>query len=482
MSVLLFTPFGETLTAIRRSGRYVHNGSRKIVIRAAGAPWPRVTRRLRWTAAGLFIGLCAPDPAFAAGADGTAHFGKILFALAVLVMAAKLAGLVVERWGQPAVLGELLVGVGLGNLVPTMFGNTGIEYVRSQPTLLVLAEVGVLILLFDVGLETDLRALLRVGWSSVLVAVIGLIAPMLLGWGAAFWLMPDSPAVAHVFMGATLSATSIGITVRVLKELGVGQTREGQIMLGAAVLDDILGLVVLAVVSGAVSAQSSGGPMPSALAIGGIIARAFLFLAITVGIGRLASRHIVRFAAWTGQHDMLLIIGLALCFSLAYAAELIGLAGIIGALSAGLMLDPFGEGVRARQEDATLSSLLHPLSSLFVPLFFVLMGIGVKLQSLADPMTMALGAVLVVCAVAGKLACIFGVVEAQVNRLAVAIGMIPRGEVGLIFAGIGANLTIQGRPILTEGAFSAIVLMVLITTLIVPIGLRWAFARSEAQA
>ncbi len=429
----------------------------------------------------LALVFLVPDMASAAGAGGHGRFGPILFSLGVLVVAAKFAGLAVERWGQPAVLGELLVGVGLGNLVPTLFGNTGIAFVRNEPTLLVLAEIGVLILLFDVGLEADLRALFRVGWSSLLVALIGLVAPILLGWGASAWLVPNRPMLVHIFVGATLSATSVGITVRVLKDLGVTQRREGQIILGAAVMDDILGLVVLAVVSGAVAAQDSAGTTLSLLAVGGIVAWAFMFLGITVGLGRLLSRPIVRLAAWTGQPDMLLVFGLVLCFTLAFVAELIGLADIIGAFAAGLMLDPYGEGIRTHEEEATLAALLHPLSRLFVPLFFVLMGIQVNLESLASPRILFLGTALILCAFAGKLACALGVLEGEVNKLAIAIGMIPRGEVGLIFAGIGASLTMQGQPILSEGMFSAIVLMVLMTTLIAPIGLRWAFRRSDAS-
>ncbi len=217
--------------------------------------------------------------------------------------------------------------------------------------------------------------------------------------------------------------------------------------------------------------------MPSAVEITGIILRAFVFLAVTIGIGVLASRHLIRFAAWTGHHDMLLIIGLACCFTLAYVAELIGLAGIIGALAAGLMLDPFGEGIRARAEDAPLSSLLHPLSSLFVPLFFVLMGMQVHVGSFASAGVLALGAAILLSAFVGKLVCGLAVVSRGVNRLAVGIGMVPRGEVGLIFAGIGTALSLDGRPILTQGAYSAVVLMVLVTTLVAPVGLRWALAR-----
>ena len=443
-----------------------------------------IRRRLRpalllLTRVGILL-LGIPAVAWAATAGDQSGSGPILFGLAALVVAAKIGGLLVERLGQPAVLGELLVGIGLGNLLPPLFGSTGIAFVRSDPTLLVLAEMGVLILLFDVGLEADLRALVRVGWSSLAVALIGIAAPLLLGWGAARWLLPDSPTLTHIFVGATLSATSVGITARVLRDLGVTQRREGQIILGAAVIDDVLGLVVLAVVSGAVAAEATGGPGLSVLAVGGILTRAIVFLGVTVGLGHLLSGPIIRLAARTGQHGILLVFGLALCFTLAFAAELVGLADIIGGFAAGLMLDPFGQGVRTRQEEATLSELMHPLSSLFVPLFFVLMGIKVSLGSLGSPSILLLGAALILCAIAGKLVCALGVVGRGVNRLAVGIGMIPRGEVGLIFAGIGAGLRLRGEPVLTQGIFSAIVLMVLVTTLLAPVGLRWAFRRASS--
>jgi Kef-type K+ transport system membrane component KefB len=243
------------------------------------------------------------------------------------------------------------------------------------------------------------------------------------------------------------------------------------------VIDDVLGLVVLAVVSGAVAAAATGTAGLSGLAIAGILLRAILFLGITVGLGRLLSGPIVRLAARTGQHGILLVFGVALCFILAFAAELVGLADIIGAFAAGLLLDPYGQGVRAREEEATLSELMHPLSALFVPIFFVLMGVHVDMRSLASPDIIRLGAVLVLCGLAGKLACALGVGRGGGNRWAVGIGMVPRGEVGLIFAGIGVRLTLEGKPLLTQGIFAAIVLMVLVTTLLAPIGLRWAFAR-----
>lgn len=416
--------------------------------------------------------LGTPAVAGAASEEGHHTFGPIFLALALLVLAAKMAGLIAARWGQPSVLAELLIGIGLANLVPMFMGADGIAFVKSETTLRVLAELGVLILLFDVGLESDLRALVRVGISSTLVALIGVVIPFGLGFGLAFWLLPAASYLTHVFIGATLTATSVGITARVLKDLGATGSREGQIILGAAILDDILGLMVLAVVTGIVTAAGGEGTGLSILEIAAIIGKAVLFLGITVFAGHFLAGPIVRLAARTGEHGIILIFGLALCFTLAFIAESIGLADIIGAFAAGLMLDPYGQGVRTKQEEATLSELLHPLSSFFVPLFFVLMGIQVYLPSLADPSVLEFGIMLVLVAVVGKLACALGVVQSGASRLAVGIGMLPRGEVGLIFAGIGTSLSFQGKPILSQELFSAVVLMVLITTLIAPIGLR----------
>jgi Kef-type K+ transport system membrane component KefB len=413
-----------------------------------------------------------PGSVWAAG-GGQSHFGPVLFAVALLVLAAKAGGLVAERWGQPPVLGELLVGIALGNVLLPIAGGT-VETLRTDPTLLFLAQIGVLILLFDVGLEADLRALARVGPSSLIVALIGVVVPVGLGWAVAAWLMPDSPRLAQVFVGATLAATSVGITARVLKDLGVTRSREGQIVLGAAIVDDILGLMLLAIVGGMVGVE--GGL--SAGAVFGILARAVLFLGVTAVLGHFLSGRIVQLAARTGHPETMLVFGLAACFTLAYAAELVGLADIIGAFAAGLLLDPYGRGIRTREHDATLAELLHPLSSLFVPLFFVLMGLQVQVGALTSASTLLFAGVLTLCAVMGKLACALGVVAPGVNRLAVGIAMVPRGEVGLIFAGIGTTLILEGRPILSEGLFAGVVLMVLVTTLLAPIGLRWSFART----
>jgi Kef-type K+ transport system membrane component KefB len=256
------------------------------------------------------------------------------------------------------------------------------------------------------------------------------------------------------------------------------QSPEGQIILEAAILDDVLGLIILAVVTG-IAGAAAGGAAVSSAGIAATFVRAILFLGITVGLGVFLSTPLVRLVARTGHPEVMLVLGLAVCFTLAFVAEVVGLADIIVAFAAGLLLDPYGSGVRTSEEDATLAELLHPLSSLFVPLFFVVMGIQVDLGSLASLPALGFGVVLIVCAFIGKLACAGGVLGRGINRLTVAIGMIPRGEVGLIFAGIGTTLSLDGQPLLSQELFSAVVLMVLVTTLVTPVGLRWTLqARS----
>jgi Kef-type K+ transport system membrane component KefB len=427
-------------------------------------------------AMGLSAALVA-SPAWAATGGEGGRVGPTLFLIALLVTFAKIGGLVVERWGQPAVLGELLAGIVLGNLLALVFGGHGVALVRADSTLRLLAEVGVLLLLFEVGLESDLRTLVRVGPSALLVAVGGVVAPVVLGWWVTAWLLPESPLLMHLFIGATLGATSVGITARVLRDLGAVQSREGQTILGAAVIDDVLGLVVLAVIAGAISAAAGQGPPLSAGGIALIVLWAVLFLAASAGVGHVLSGPLVRLLARLGHPELLLVVGVSLCFTLAFVAEAIGLAAIVGAFAAGFVIDPYGEGVRTREETATLGELLHPIAAVFVPLFFVLMGMQVDLESLVAPSSLGLGAALV--AIASKLASAFGVVDRRIDRLTVAVGMIPRGEVGLIFAGIGTTLTLDGRPVLSEAVFAAVVMMVLVTTLVAPPGLRWCLRRSR---
>ena len=425
---------------------------------------------------GLFLPAATASASEAQPAAGL-EFGPLLVGIAVLVVGAKLGGVLVARWGQPSVLGELLFGIVLANLAPALFGEAGIEFVRASETLRFLAQIGVLLLLFDVGLEIDLSAFLKVGASAALVAIAGVIAPLGLGWASTRWLLPGSSTLVHIFIGATLTATSVGITVRVLKDLGVTGCSEGQTIIGAAILDDVLGLIVLAVVAGSVSGAASGINSVSAVSIAVIVLKAVGFLGITIVLGHFLSRKIVQMATLSGEHGVLLIVGVALCFTFAYLAELVGLADIIGAFAAGVFLDPYGEGVYSKKDQATLRELLGPLSDVLVPLFFVLMGLQVNLAGFTDPSVLALGLVLIAAAIVGKLACAAGVIRPGIRRWPVAIGMIPRGEVGLIFAGIGASLKLEGEPILSGSVYSAIVVMVVVTTLITPIGRRWAFQK-----
>src|SRR5690349_9028561 len=183
----------------------------------------------------------------------------VLIGIAVMLVIAKLMGEVFERLRQPAVLGELFAGIVLGNLV--IFGFNGVESLKTNDTIAALAEFGVIILLFEVGLESDLKEMVEVGWSSLLVAVLGVIAPFFLGWAVSAYFIPDEPRLAHIFIGATLCATSVGITARVFKDLGKLATREARIILGAAVIDDVLGLLVLAVVAGAINAAATGAAL-----------------------------------------------------------------------------------------------------------------------------------------------------------------------------------------------------------------------------
>jgi len=220
----------------------------------------------------------------------------------------------------------------------------------------------------------------------------------------------------------------------------------------------------------------------SVVAVDDILVRAILFLGLTALVGiYVVPRLMHAFSRWAGP-EVVLGLTLSLCFILAYLAEVIGLADIIGAFAAGIMLDPYGKGVRVGERDATLLEALHPVAAVFTPLFFVLMGIKVDVGSLLSSRVLLLGAGLIVAALVGKLASGFVLSARQNSRLAVGIGMVPRGEVGLIFAGIGVGLSLNGQPILSAGAFSAIVLMVLVTTVVAPIGLRWAFRSQMLKA
>jgi Kef-type K+ transport system membrane component KefB len=401
----------------------------------------------------------------------------VVLLLAVILIAAKLGGDVAMRLGQPAVLGELLTGVVLGNL--GLLGFHGFGAVAGNTDVDLLSRLGVLILLFDVGLESTVGQMMGVGWSALLVATLGVAAPLLLGWLVGAWLLPDAGPYLHAFLGATLCATSVGITARVLQDLGRSQSREARIILGAAVVDDVLGLVVLSVVAGVIAAAGGGAPL-SYGSIAWIIAKAALFLAGSVVIGLRLSPRLFRFGARLRSRDVLLTFGLAFCFALAWLSDLVGLAPIVGAFAAGLILEDVHFRSLVDRGERPLREAIHPITAFLAPLFFVVMGMRTQLASFFDARVVLLTLALTIAAIAGKQVCGFGVLGGGVDRFSVGLGMVPRGEVGLIFANIGLMLSVGDHPLLDATTYSAIVAMVILTTLVTPPALKWSFGRRQA--
>jgi Kef-type K+ transport system membrane component KefB len=400
-----------------------------------------------------------------------------VLALALLIVAAKAGGELMGRLGQPPVLGELIAGVVLGNL--GLFGITALEPLRNAEMLRLVAETGAILLLFEVGVESDLMQLLAVGWSSLAVATLGVIAPMVLGYFVSAWMVPEASWLTHLFVGGTLTATSVGITARVLKDLGKSNTKEARIILGAAVADDVIGLVVLAVVSGLVAAATPSGANSGAqlAPIVWIIVKATLFLTLAVIAGRFWSQRVFVYAARLKVAGALLALCIAFCFVVAGIAALVGLAPIVGAFAAGVVLEEVHYKPFVDRGERRVEELLFPITTLIVPIFFVAMGMRVDLKSFASPAVLGFAGLITLVAIIGKQICGLGVLERGVDRLLIGLGMIPRGEVGLIFAGLGSSLMIHGEPVLSSRTFSSLVLMIILTTFITPPLLKAGFDR-----
>ncbi len=431
------------------------------------------------------------EKAFASETAGHSDpIAPALLAIFVVLLAAKLGGELFERLSLPTVLGELIAGIVLGNIVLINPAWTFLEPLRVTPiqenwALIVdsLARLGVIILLFEVGLESTVGGMLKVGKSALLVAVLGVIAPFILGYAASWIFIKELPpalartlpgfslSYVHLFMGAVLCATSVGITARVFKDLGKLQTKEAQIILGAAVIDDVLGLVILAVVSGIVSAAELGRALDirSVLRLIGV---AVLFLGGSLGIGGFLVPRIMGQLAKLRTGGMMIVSALLFCFGMAYLADLVGLAPIVGAFAGGLLLEEVH--FRKFREDIQIEHLIQPISAFLVPLFFVLMGIQVHLETFAQLSVLGVAAGLILAAVVGKQICALGVLERGVGRLIVGVGMTPRGEVGLIFAGAGRLL-----KVIDDATFSAIVIMVIVTTLMTPPLLKMTLAHQK---
>lgn len=374
--------------------------------------------------------------------------------LVVVLALAKVLGAFAQRFGQPAVLGELLAGVVLG------VSWLGVVRIDNE-VLHFLSELGVIILLFEIGLETDLRQLLKVGGSSFVVACVGVALPFLLGYLVCHWLGYSS--IVAIVAGATLTATSVGITARVLSDLNRLQEPESQIILGAAVIDDIIGLVILAVVS-----RLTEGETITAVMVGQTTAIAFGFLIVTLFVGQFVIPPIVdwversRFAGTPTLMAMICVMGLA------WAAAEFGSAMIIGAFAAGLLL-------RSADDAPAIEHGVAQLGQFFVPIFFVFVGASVDVRVLnpfvaENLQTLKIGGLLIVAAIVGKFLSGYALLWFKGRKHVIGIGMIPRGEVGLIFGQMGL-----ATGVFDTGLFSAITIMVMVTTFMAPPLLRLTF-------
>ncbi|HEV8617270.1 MAG TPA: cation:proton antiporter [Methylomirabilota bacterium] len=372
------------------------------------------------------------------------EFRELLVALVIVWIVAKAAGEAMERIGQTAVLGELLAGVIIG---PGVLG-----LVHESEGLQALAELGVLILLFEVGLESDLADLLRAGLQATLVASVGVALPFAAGFATMHWLGHGS--LLAVFVGATLTATSVGITARVLGDLGRLQDAAAKVVLGAAVVDDILGLIILAVVTGL--AQTGA---VSVAAIGLLSGKALAFLLVAILLGIRLAPALMRWIGRLQARGTLIVSSVVFAVALAAVADLVGLATIIGAFAAGLVL-------ATTERRHHIEERIKPIADLLVPVFFVTVGMKVQpamLNPLAEGAQFGTAMLLTVLALVSKLAAGLVVYQTGVRRWIVGVGMIPRGEVGLIFAGAGL-----AAGVIDANLYSVLVVVVMLTTFVAP--------------
>lgn len=437
------------------------------------------------------------EPSEQAAAEHSDPVAPVLLGIVILLLAARVAGHLTETVGQPAVLGELTVGIILGNL--TLLGVDWLEFLKvdysrnyainisdyadlAGVAIDMLARIGVVLLLFQVGLETSMAQMKKVGASAMVVAIVGVVAPLGLGFAAGALLLPEHHWAVHLFLGATLCATSVGITARVLQDLRKEKTHAAQVILGAAVIDDVLGLIILALVEGIIAAAGSnaGDGGFSLMDMVWIIAKAGGFLIGALVFGQMFSRHHLRFANYLRGRGLLVVAAIAFCFTLAWLASFMGLAPIVGAFAAGLLLDKVTYHELADQRgERELEEAIRPVADLLVPIFFVMMGIQVDIRQFADPSVLMLAGALTIVAIIGKQVCGLGVLTRGSDRLSIGLGMIPRGEVGLIFAAIGRELTLGDERVIDPGTYGAIVLMVILTTMVTPPLLKWSLLRHE---
>jgi Kef-type K+ transport system membrane component KefB len=443
---------------------------------------------------GASVLLGSPLVATAAEAtNGSLVLAGVLLSLVVIFLASKIGGELCDRLNLPPVLGELVGGVvvgvsalnllvfpgngedgshslimGLMQLTANLSPEALTSVFQSQSEVIsVLSELGVIILLFEIGLQSDLKELLRVGPQATLVAVVGVVVPFACGT-IGLSLIFGIPTIPAIFAGAALTATSIGITAKVLAEMQRLSTPEGQIIIGAAVMDDVLGIIVLAVVA---SLARDGSVEPTKVAY--LIVSAGVFLVGAILVGRFLSPLFVALVNGMKTRGQLLLVSLIFAFILAYIAAMIQLEAILGAFAAGLVL---AETEKQRE----LEEKVVPIADMLTPVFFVVVGARTDL-SVLNPLVpenrpgLIIATFLLVVAIVGKVVTgftVFGI--PGVNRLAIGVGMIPRGEVGLVFAAVGSESGVLSKPL-----EAAVIVMVILTTFLAPPLLRLVFAQSD---
>lgn len=437
----------------------------------------------------MLIANLLPIAAEVSAENGSLVLAAVLLNLVVIYLASKVGGEITNRMGFPPVLGELVGGVIVGvsvlhlivfpdkdptgstSLIMQFLQLTGGLSVAATPEVFsstsevisVLAELGVIILLFEVGMESDLRELVKVGGLAVVVAVVGVTVPFALGTVGAI-LIFHVPTIPAIFAGAALTATSIGITSKVLSEIGQLSSKEGQIILGAAVIDDILGIIVLAVVA---SLAKTGEVDVANLVY--LILSSSGFLAGAILLGKVFNTLFIKVTQSFQTRGNLVVPAFIFAFAMAYIGSAIHLEAILGSFAAGLILDE-------TDEKNELQYQVVPIADLLMPAFFISVGAKTDLGVLnpaipANREGLVIAMFLITVAILGKVVTGFAVFgDPNLNRLAIGVGMIPRGEVGLVFAGIGSS-----SGILSESLNAAIIMMVIITTFLAPPLLRLVF-------
>jgi len=390
--------------------------------------------------------------------------------LLIILITARVFAELATRLKAPSVIGELVAGVVLG---PSLLG-----WIEPYESIKLLAEIGIILLLFEVGLDTDLQQLARSGWKSAIVAIGGFVLPFLLGFGVSYSLFGLSMLVS-LFVGGTLTATSIGITVRVLADLHVQHGRVGQIVLGAAVLDDIFGIVLLALlyefaIGGGISLANTGKVLA-------FISIFFILAPIAAKLISLVIRHFERRTEIPGLIPTMMV-SLVLLF--AWLAKEVGAPEMLGGFAAGLALSrrfflPLGIALHSDPGFARkIDEQMKPIVYLFTPIFFVTVGLSLNLRHVdwGSAHIWGLSFTLLVVAVVSKFAGALLLKESWSSRIAIGIAMIPRGEVGLIFAELGRT-----SNVFDDETYAALIIVIALTTLFSPVILKWFYARNTNQ-